>query len=231
MFDHRFTDWALANFAPPSDPTSTAWTVRVNTSLPEDRRIRTVEVDGGVRLIAVSPAVAAKAGLLDGQRMDDEAWAEALALAGEALAGADHVFTYAEGRVPDVSADLDVRALTAADADAFAAFQATCTDEERDEADVELDHWAIFGVVLDGEIVAAASAYPFDDSPVADIGVITSPLHRGAGHAAAVVRVISGHILERGLLPLYRCRLDHHASAATARSAGMTRFGQRDSVA
>lgn len=231
MFDQRFIDWALANFGPPSDPASTDWTVRVNASLPEERRIGTVEVDGGPRLIAVTPAVAAKAGILDGQSLDDAAWSGALARSGEALAGADNLFTYRLGHVPDGSADTDVRALTAADADAFAAFQATCANEERDEADVELDHWAIYGVMLDGEIVAAASAYPFADSPVADIGVITSPPHRGAGHAAAVVRVLSGHILDRGLLPLYRCQLENHASAATARSAGLTRFGQRDSVA
>lgn len=124
-----------------------------------------------------------------------------------------------------------VRALTAADADAFAAFHAAASDEDRDEAFVELEHWAVVGAIVDGRLAAVASAYPWHGSPLADIGVLTLEPFRGRGLARDVVRTMSRTLLERGYEPLYRCDFDNRASAAVARSAGMERLGTWDALA
>lgn len=228
MFPQRFVTWALADFAI-DDADGDDWVLHINDSLSSRRRVRTVEIDGGPRLAALTPAVATSAGVADGDRLDDHAWAAALLKADERLADPDHLFSYPETRGP--APDPRVRTLTADDAEAFVGFRAGCGEAELDEAFVELDHWAVVGVVDGGSILAAASAYPLNDSPVADIGVITSPAMRGRGLAAAMTRTLSRHILDQGLIPLYRCGFDNVASAATARAAGMERFGSWAMVA
>lgn len=78
--------------------------------------------------------------------------------------------------------------------------------------------------------MCVASMYPWNDAPLADLGVLTLPPYRGQGHARRVVRAISRHALARQYEPQYRCQLDSHASVAAVESAGLTRFGTWDVV-
>lgn len=72
--------------------------------------------------------------------------------------------------------------------------------------------------------------YPWRDAPLADLGVVTLPAHRGKGHARRLVRAISRRALGREHEPQYRCQLDNHASIALAASSGLTLFGTWDIV-
>ncbi len=126
---------------------------------------------------------------------------------------------------PDSTAPVTIRPLDADDIKSFAVFQAANTADDLDEAFVELDHWAAVGAFAgDGELAAVATAYPWRDHPVADIGVLTSPDHRGQKLGSAVVRAVARRVLERGYSPQYRCEGDNDASRATAASAGLSHF-------
>jgi predicted GNAT family acetyltransferase len=124
-----------------------------------------------------------------------------------------------------------IRPLTADDLEAFALFQATASEQDVDDADVELDHWVVAGAFSGDRLVCAASAYPWGDSLVADIGVVTLPDQRGRGLARAVVRELSRCVLARGLEPQYRTQLTHTASRAGAAGAGLRWFGDWDAIA
>ncbi|MCL1900736.1 MAG: GNAT family N-acetyltransferase [Promicromonosporaceae bacterium] len=111
------------------------------------------------------------------------------------------------------------------DAAAFQAFQETASAEDRDEADVELRHWAATGHFVGDRLVAVASAYPWRGTQIADIGVLVLPEFRGRGLAVRVVQRLAAHCLAQGYAPQYRCAPEHLASAGTARAAGLVNYG------
>ena len=123
------------------------------------------------------------------------------------------------------SAGDGIRALTADDAEAFAAFHAACSEPDREEAFVELDHWLVAGFVApDGRIGCVASVYPWDGSRLADVGILTAPEFRGRGLGAQVVAHASRLTLAAGYEPQYRCQLSNAASRATGERAGFELF-------
>jgi predicted GNAT family acetyltransferase len=135
-------------------------------------------------------------------------------------------FSVAEARVLITETPRQgVRALTVDDQVAFDRFIDAAPEDDVDEAFVDLDHWLVFGCFVDDVLVSAASMYPWDDSTLADTGVLTLPDYRGRGYAAATVRALSAEALRRGYEPQYRCQVDNLASVAVARSAGLTLFG------
>ena len=121
---------------------------------------------------------------------------------------------------------LAARQLTIEDRDAFEAFHADASEQDRDDAFVELDHWAVFGCFEDGRLVSAASAYPWESGMFADLGVLTLPDVRGRGFARAVVLTISEFSRRKGYEPQYRCQIDNLASVALAKSCGFALFGK-----
>ncbi len=150
--------------------------------------------------------------------------------AGELFHGWDQVF-YLEDRERDAIAAEQhpphIRALTPDDARAFAAFQAANSADDLDEASVELDHWLVVGAVepdgAGGErIVAVSSVYPWDETMLADIGILTAPDARGRGIARELVRAAARDTLARGYEPQYRCGVENAASRATGLAAGFT---------
>ena len=203
----------------------------VNPDLTPQRQVGVLSTEEGTR-ICLHPDVAEAAGLSQpaaGTTVED-VLARVRAAKVE-LNGADHLHylpvTAAEAVCTDTD-DRPVRELTAADEALFTTFTAACSAEDLDEAFVELDHWLVFGVLDDGALVAAASAYVWDASRLADVGVITHPEHRRRGHARSVVRAISRRLLELDYQPQYRCFHTNAASAGVALSAGMARFGSWD---
>lgn len=145
-----------------------------------------------------------------------------------ALHGADYLFYFTDAEKHAVRGErggAGVRRLTSDDGDVFAGFASAAPEHDLDDAFVELDHWAVFGSFEQDRLVSAASMYPWDDSRLADLGVITLPPFRGKGHARRVVRAISRYAYEQGYEPQYRCQLDNQASVALAKAAGLTLFG------
>lgn len=204
---------------------SPSFTLRINSELRPERRVVIASYATGEVRAAVAPDVARAIGSWKG--IDTaEALRARVADLGIALAAPERVHYLSLGardellRAPHHPR---VRRLTAADSDAFAAFHAACSADDRDEAFVELDHWAVFGVVDAGRILAVSSAYPWREGPVADIGVLTVPEARHRGHARAVTRAIAAHIIGERYEPQYRCDPANSGSAAVAASSGFTR--------
>jgi RimJ/RimL family protein N-acetyltransferase len=201
-----------------------SFVLMVNPALAHNRRAMVLRVAGEPSRAVVTPDIAVVLG--DVSSEDD--FAAGLEWAGIRLNGADNLYYFEEGARFE---EPEARRLTSDDAELFARFEAATSEQDRDDAFVELDHWAVFGVVADGELVSAASAYPWADSPVADMGVLTVESARGAGHGRRAIRALSAFALSEGFEPQYRCQLDNAASVALAGKAGLTLYGTWDVVA
>lgn len=118
------------------------------------------------------------------------------------------------------------RRLTEDDHVAFGIFHSSASEQDREDAFVELDHWAVFGCFDGDRLVSAASAIPWNDGPVADLGVLTLTDARGKGYARAAVQAINRFSRQQGYEPQYRCQLDNHASVALAKACGLALFGK-----
>lgn len=176
----------------------------------------------------MTPALADRLSLRGGTSVSEPQLRTALAEADITMHGADCLFYFTEAAKTELlqeESPAHVRQLTEADEDLFKAFEAASSDQDLDDAYVELDHWAVFGAIEDDRLVAAASNYPWGGARLADTGVLTLPAYRGKGHGRAVVRALSRHAYGEGYEPQYRCQLDNHASIATAAGAGLTQFG------
>jgi len=208
-----------------------------NAGLEEDERVTVLRtaVDGRTS-VAVTPEVADAAGLADlaARGLSEDDLRAALARAGVVLHDPDllhHLDDTARAALLGEADASGVRRLLADDAALFADFASAAPEQDLDDAYVELDHWAVFGAVDDdGRLVAAASAYPWGGSALADIGVLTLPDARGRGHGRAVVRALARHALRAGYEPQYRCQPGNTASIALAAAAGLTIFGRWEVV-
>lgn len=77
-----------------------------------------------------------------------------------------------------------MRQLTEQDDAIFSAFESSASEQDLDDAYVELDHWAVFGSFEQNRLVCAASMYPWgEDVQIADLGILTLSAYRGKGHA------------------------------------------------
>ncbi|ASP38513.1 GNAT family N-acetyltransferase [Bacterioplanes sanyensis] len=123
-----------------------------------------------------------------------------------------------------------VRRLTSDDAELFGAFEQSASEQDLDDAYVELDHWRVFGAIVDDRLVAAASMYPWDNSKIADMGVLTLPEYRGQGQGKAVVHALAKEAYQQGYEPQYRHQSHNLSSKAVALGCGFQFFGQRDVV-
>ncbi|WP_329595514.1 GNAT family N-acetyltransferase (plasmid) [Streptomyces sp. NBC_01362] len=234
MFPSAITDFWLT----PS-PTSRllheddVFSVTVDAALDEDERLTILTTTDGKTRVLLTPTVAEAVGLESGQPVDEAGFRQQLDKSGIPLHGADNLFYFTDEARETLLGEPDVpsiRPLTEADADVFGQFKEAASEQDLDDASVELDHWAVYGAFEDGQLVCVASMYPWNDAPLADLGVLTLPPYRGKGHARRLVRAISRHALAREHEPQYRCQLDNHASVAAAASAGLTRFGTWDIV-
>nr|WP_237532423.1 GNAT family N-acetyltransferase [Streptomyces sp. SID8352] len=209
------------------------FSVTADTALDEDERLTILTTTDRKTRVLLTPAVAEAMSLEDGQPADEAGFRQRLEKSGISLHGADNLFYFTEEAREALLGEPDdpsIRPLTEGDAQAFEQFEEAASEHDLDDASVELDHWAVYGVFDDGRLVCVASMYPWDDAPLADLGVLTLPPYRGKGHARRLVRAISRHALARGHEPQYRCQLNNHASVAAATSAGLTRFGTWDII-
>jgi len=181
--------------------------------------------DGPVRAV-VRPEIARRARLDEASDLSADELGVRLARAGVTLHDPDHLF-YLPAHAWPAAADARVaRRLTALDRAAFDAFQDAASEQDREDAWVELDHWAVFGCFEGDRLVSAASLCLWQDSAIADLGVLTLAPFRGRGIARTVVRSICGFSRQQGFEPQYRCQLDNHASVALARACGLVPYGK-----
>ncbi|RGC65243.1 hypothetical protein C5N14_29765 [Micromonospora sp. MW-13] len=208
--------------------------VVVNSELEESERVTVLTmIDDGRTAVAVRPEVADALAdaFIEGDALGEESLRARLLTEGIVLHGADNIYYLAEDAHESVLAEplpADIRRLGTDDAERFADFQAGISAQDLEDAQVELDDWAVLGVLdADGRILSAGSMYPWeDDCVLADIGVLTLADARGRGHARRLVRAMCRFALEEGYEPQYRCQLDNAASNALAGAAGLALFGR-----
>ena len=203
--------------------------VSVDPTLSENRSVSLLRVEGGNAVLSLSPSRASELALTDGQHVDSEEIAARLKRSGVSLNDPDHLFYLSvrdQATLRDESPGAETRQLSAADRSFFEDFTDEAPEDDLDDAFVELDHWLVVGTFIDDKLVCVASMYPWGDTELADLGVITLPEFRGRGLGRTTVRAMSAEALRRGYEPQYRCQLDNAASAALARSAGFTHFGE-----
>lgn len=229
MFSPLVVDfWRAAFSGEAVVPPDAAFTVTVNPDLGEDRRVMLLHTADGAARAVLTPSVADAAGLSKLRPRSEADLRRALSEAGIDLHPADNLFYFSQADLNILLSEdssPSVRQLSQADAASFAQFQSSASEQDLDDAYVELDHWAVFGAFEQDRLVTAASMYPWQDARIADLGVLTLPTYRQRGHARAVVRALCRHAAQQGYEPQYRCQLDNSASVAVAKAAGLTHFG------
>jgi RimJ/RimL family protein N-acetyltransferase len=206
-------------------------TVVVSTTLQPDRQLMLRQSVEGRLWAVMTPDIASQLGLSAGQQagFSEALLRQRLQQTEISLHGADQLFYFSAAgqQALLLQAPLaHVRQLHPEDAALFARFQSRASAQDLDDAYVELDHWAVFGAFADGQLVCAASMYPWDGEKIADTGVLTLPDYRGAGHARSVIQAISRYACEQGYQPQYRCQTDNLASTALAKAAGLDLYGR-----
>lgn len=205
------------------------FTVAINPDLSEDSRVMVLETSDGRVMAVLTPALADKVGLYQRQDLSEPTFRRKLNEAGVTLHGADYLFYFSEADknvLQQENLEGVLRRLTEQDDAVFSEFQSSASEQDLDDAYVELDHWAVFGSFEQNRLVSAASMNPWENAHIADIGVLTLAPFRGKGHARKVVRSISKYAYDQGYEPQYRCQLDNEASTSLAKAAGLTLFGK-----
>jgi GNAT superfamily N-acetyltransferase len=200
----------------------------VNSQLSASRRAMILEPTDGPTQAVLTPILVEQSGIDEGGDMTAAALRTRLADVGAVMHDPDFLFY-----LPDAPLMMETndplptpRRLNEADRRAFEAFRAEASEQDFDDAYVELDHWSVFGCFDGARLVSAASAYPWDKAPIADLGVLTLPDARGQRYGRAVVHALCQFARGRGYEPQYRCQLDNTASVALAHASGLKLFGK-----
>lgn len=202
------------------------FSIRIAESLPTRHSLLKMARDDGKTFIAATTACADKLSL------------SRTAQPGEVLAAmAEHQLCWydddavyyfpmaVQSALPLHSDHADIRQLSLDDADAFNRFKAQMPEDDWDEVEPELDNEAVFGHFKNKALCCVADFYRWQQSPFADIGVLTAPECRGQGIGAGVVRILSGHAVAKGLIPQYRAQLSNQSSLKITERLGMQRYG------
>lgn len=208
-----------------------ALSITVSTALSRARCAMIMEDRSG--LAALTPTMAHRIGLDQTQPISRAGLRERLNSVGVTLHDPDFVY-YLPDAMPQKLANDTVHAcrqLTEADRPAFEAFRKGVSEQDLEDAYVELDHWVVFGAFDQCRLISVASMYHWDSAPIADLGVLTLPGFRGKGYARAVVQAISQRARDRGYEPQYRCQRENLASVALAKAAGFALFGSWEVIA
>ncbi|MDR2235218.1 MAG: GNAT family N-acetyltransferase [Chryseobacterium sp.] len=202
----------------------------VNDRLAEDSQVMTLEFPDGTGWAVISPKVLE---ILDPEQfefIDLERFIGFLKQNQITLHGADYVFYFPESekkKLAEQTFPESTRLLTPDDRAFFTAFEAGASEQDLDDAYVELDHWKVGGTFENNRLASAASIYPWETgSFIADMGVLTLHDFRGKGYAAQTVQAISKMALQEGYEPQYRCQLDNESSVALAQKLKLTFFAK-----
>ncbi len=157
----------------------------------------------------------------------EEFVAAAVALGGELIGMGNHRVLEGPPTSPPLDPTMVLRAMSrddAADRASIGSFLESCPSEDVEEAEIELDDLDPAIVVVtdsDGEIAAFASARAWSfDSTFDDIGVLTSPTHRGRGFGASAVAELINQQQATGRTMFYNCDTTNLGSDRLAQSLG-----------
>lgn len=210
-------------------PTRDSFSLVINPSLTDERRAMIMMPANGSTRAAISPNTASTLGVASDIPPVSLQWLrEALHTAGVELHAPDVIYHVAATGLPPARSGnaVEVRQLASDDASLFDEFMSQISVDDREDASVELGHWATFGAFVESELLAVASIYPWGGAAIADMGVLTMPRARGMGLASSLVRAMVDHAEGGGYEAQYRCQFDNVASTALAQSLGLTPYGK-----
>jgi GNAT superfamily N-acetyltransferase len=115
-----------------------------------------------------------------------------------------------------------VRPLGAADRDALDALRRAAGETAWEHSAIDPDHPPLFGRFAGGVLVAAATLADAG-GPVASVGVLTDPRHRGRGHGRAVAGAATWAAVAVGAVAHYQTLDANRPSVAIARALGYRR--------
>lgn len=157
------------------------------------------------------------------------AWSDFAARVGGELLGAGRMQLLTSHDMPAIAAapGYDLRQLDRADSADVALIQQLIDESSEDDLDeVELDISALNELIFvfidqaSGKIASFADSYEFDmAASFHDVGILTTPAHRGKDLGKALTRTICSHLLGQGVEPLYRC--DEENIGSIKLSAGL----------
>jgi RimJ/RimL family protein N-acetyltransferase len=121
-----------------------------------------------------------------------------------------------------------LRQLTAVDQPAFDEFLAQCTEDERDEGDVSIDHLLAFGAFDGARIIGASSVFVWRG--FMEPGILTDPAYRGKGLGKALVSACTEYYLGGERVVSYRHDIVNTGSQKIAESLGFSCYAIVDMV-
>lgn len=127
-----------------------------------------------------------------------------------------------KGEPPVVQNDA-IRILTHDDAALFDELQATCSEEDRDLAEISIEDIAPHGYFVDDKLVSVASLLE-ETEDIVDIGVITHPDYRRRGFSVALTKAVTAWALAQGKDVQYTSQNTNLASINVAEKSGFTLF-------
>ena len=145
----------------------------MDQGLSASRPVSLLRVEGGPTLLWLSPTRASDLGLSDAVGIGTADLTARLERSGVSLNDPDvlcHLTAAEKSVVRDSSWGAQTRRLTGDDAAAFAALTAEAPAHDLGEAYVELGHWLVVGTFVGARLISAASAYPWRETRLADIG-------------------------------------------------------------
>lgn len=210
-FDSTITEyWAEQFPVAPQSPAAVGCAVKPDFD--DDYRVMIMErPDREIRAI-VTPEIASQLALKSDENCTLAQFRQRLTDIGIQLHGADFLFYFpqtAHAGLQTAPQHPAVRRLTQGDAERFGAFEMAADEADLDGVSVGLDDWIALAAFESGCLVAAASMYPWDAAPLADVRVLTLPAFRRKGLAAALIRACAAQALSRGLQRQYRCQTDN----------------------
>lgn len=123
--------------------------------------------------------------------------------------------------------DVAVRPLTDADGRALTDLHRACPMLDQRMANINIDHPAVVGKFLDGQLIAVASFIESEFDTIADVGVLVHPDHRRQGNGQAVVSALAEHGLKTNRIVQY-WRLDMNSgSVHIAERLGFSEYGRQ----
>lgn len=117
------------------------------------------------------------------------------------------------------------RLLQPKDAAAYAALRQACGTLAWEHGGSAWGSQPLAGAFI-GDTLAALAGYELWGAQIAHIAVVTHPAHRGQGHGAAVVSLLTSALLDRGLTPQYRTLRDNRSSLALGAALGFVAYAE-----
>ncbi len=224
--------WSDFYFSGEPSVTGLDMDIYIHHELAEDEKITILTCGQGKTRVSIAPQMAAQLCLEHTSAVNDlGSFRTRLSEAGIEVHSPDRVyFSEQPVTVNLAGSNIEIRSLSEADTQLYAEFKQDIDDDEWDNAWVELDHWQVFGLFLHDKLISACSLYPWRQSHIADLGVITAPAFRGQGMAKKLVNYAHGEIAKHGYILQYRTQVDNEPSIKLAESLGLRFYGTWESV-